>query len=81
MREYEAVYIFDSTLEESVVNEKLDRYQGMVAGDGAGQVTAVDHWWRRQLAYPIDDQQMMRFTGELWQTFGPILSGKIESGS
>ena len=31
--------------------------------------------------YPIDDQQMMRFTGELWQTFGPILSGKIESGS
>jgi branched-chain amino acid transport system substrate-binding protein len=31
--------------------------------------------------YPIDDQQMMRFTGELWQTFGPILSGKIEGGS
>ena len=57
MREYEAVYIFDSTLEESVVNEKLDRYHGMVAGDGDGQVTAVDHWGRRQLAYPIDDQQ------------------------
>jgi small subunit ribosomal protein S6 len=57
VREYEAVYIFDSTLEETAVNEKLDRFHGMVAGDGGGQVTAVDHWGRRQLAYPIDDQQ------------------------
>jgi len=31
--------------------------------------------------YPIDDQQMMRFTGTLWETFGPILSGKVEGGS
>jgi branched-chain amino acid transport system substrate-binding protein len=31
--------------------------------------------------FPIDDQQMMRFTGELWETFGPILSGKVEGGS
>jgi small subunit ribosomal protein S6 len=57
VREYEAVYIFDSTLEESAVNEKLDRYHGMVAGEAGGQVTAVDHWGRRQLAFPIEDQQ------------------------
>lgn len=31
--------------------------------------------------YPIEDQQMMKFTGEKWEFFGPILSGKIESGS
>ena len=55
MREYEAVYIFDSALEESAVNEKLDRFHGLVATDGDGQVTAVDHWGRRQLAYAIND--------------------------
>jgi small subunit ribosomal protein S6 len=57
VKEYEAVYIFDSALEESVVNEKLDRYHGLVTGDEAGQVTAVDHWGKRQLAYAIDDHQ------------------------
>ena len=56
MRDYEAVYIFDSALEESAVNEKLDRYHGMLAGEGS-QVSAVDHWGRRQLAYPIEDRE------------------------
>ena len=31
--------------------------------------------------FPIDDQQMMKFTGDKWEFFGPILSGKVESGS
>ncbi|MCC6946657.1 MAG: ABC transporter substrate-binding protein [Bradyrhizobiaceae bacterium] len=31
--------------------------------------------------FPIDDQQMMKFTGEKWEFFGPIMSGKVESGS
>lgn len=57
VRDYEAVYIFDSALEESAVNEKLDRFHALVGGDAGGQVTAVDHWGRRQLAYPIEDQQ------------------------
>jgi small subunit ribosomal protein S6 len=57
VRDYEAVYIFDSALEESAVNEKLDRYHQMVAGEKGGQVTAVDHWGRRQLAYQIEDHQ------------------------
>lgn len=57
MREYEAVYIFDSSLEEEAVNEKLDRFHALVASEASGQVTAVDHWGRRQLAYPIDDQE------------------------
>ena len=58
MRDYEAVYIFDSAIEESAVNEKLDRYLAMVAGKkGGGEVTAVDHWGRRQLAYAIEDHE------------------------
>jgi small subunit ribosomal protein S6 len=57
VREYEAVYIFDSALDESAVNEKLDRYHTMVTSNEGGQVTAVDHWGRRQLAYAIEDHQ------------------------
>jgi small subunit ribosomal protein S6 len=53
MKNYEAVYIFDTQLPEERVNEKLDRYHGMLT-DGAGaEVSAVDHWGRRQLTYPI----------------------------
>jgi branched-chain amino acid transport system substrate-binding protein len=27
--------------------------------------------------YPIEQLQMMRFTGETWQPFGPVISGEI----
>lgn len=53
MRDYEIVYIFDSSLEESRIAEKLDRFHGLVVGDDGGEITAVDHWGKRQLAYPI----------------------------
>lgn len=52
MRDYEAVYIFDTQLPEDRINEKLDRYHALLTQAGA-EVTAVDHWGRRQLAYPI----------------------------
>lgn len=52
MREYEIVYIFDPALPEDQVNEKLERFHGHIT-DGGGEITAVDHWGRRQLAYPI----------------------------
>ncbi len=52
MREYELVYIFDPALSEDQVNEKLERYHQHIT-DGGGEITAVDHWGRRQLAYPI----------------------------
>ena len=53
MRPYEVVYIFDASLDEDAIDEKLDRYHDVVTGDG-GEVSAVDHWGSRQLAYPID---------------------------
>jgi small subunit ribosomal protein S6 len=49
-REYEAVYIFDSTLEDTAINEKLTRIHGLL---GSTEEMKVDHWGRRQLAYPI----------------------------
>jgi small subunit ribosomal protein S6 len=56
LRDYEAVYIFDSALEESRINEKLERYHDLITGGDGAQITAVDHWGKRQLAYPIEDR-------------------------
>src|ERR1041384_1821348 len=49
-RLYEAVYIFDSTLEDSAINDKLGRLHGLL---GNPADLEVNHWGRRQLAYPI----------------------------
>ncbi|HET7274586.1 MAG TPA: 30S ribosomal protein S6 [Longimicrobiaceae bacterium] len=57
VRDYETVYIFDSSLEEPAIGEKLDRYHALVAGESGGTITAVDHWGKRQLAYPIEDHE------------------------
>lgn len=57
MKNYEVVYIFDSTLEEPEINQRIERYHALVAGEAGGEVQAVDHWGRRQLAYPIQDRE------------------------
>lgn len=56
MRLYEVVYIIDAVLDEAGINEKLERYHELVTGK-EGEVTAVDHWGTRQLAYPIDKKK------------------------
>ena len=56
MRDYEIVYIFTPELEDEQVTQKLDRFHGLIAGENGGEITAVDHWGRRQFAYPIEDQ-------------------------
>jgi small subunit ribosomal protein S6 len=49
-RNYEAVYIFDSTLEDAAINDKITRFHGLLS---AGEQPEVNHWGRRQLAYAI----------------------------
>ncbi len=54
MRDYEIVYIFDSALDQAAIDQKLQRFNGLIAGNGGGEITAVEHWGKRQLAYPIN---------------------------
>jgi small subunit ribosomal protein S6 len=49
-RTYEAVYIFDSALEDNAIADKLARHHGLLK---SAEEPAVEHWGRRQLAYPI----------------------------
>jgi len=53
MRDYEIVYIFDSALDRTVIDQKLERFNQLATGNAGGEVTAIEHWGKRQLAYPI----------------------------
>jgi small subunit ribosomal protein S6 len=53
-RTYEAVYIFDSALEDPQIAEKLDRHHGLLSASGD---ISLEHWGRRQLAYPIKKRE------------------------
>ncbi len=49
-RRYEAVYIFDSALEDVTIAEKLEKFHGLL---GTTDEITIEHWGRRALAYKI----------------------------
>ena len=53
-RQYEAVYVFDSQLEDTAINDRLSRFHALLGDPGDLQ---VNHWGRRQLAYPINRRE------------------------
>jgi hypothetical protein len=40
-RNYEAVYIFDSTLEDAAINDKISRFHGLLS---PSEQPEVNHW-------------------------------------
>ena len=49
-RRYEAVYIFDSALDDAVITEKLEKLQGLLS---LAEPAELEMWGRRALAYKI----------------------------
>jgi small subunit ribosomal protein S6 len=68
LREYEVVYIFDATLDEDAVNAKLEGYHKLLTSAKGAEITAVDHWGSRQLAYPIRKQNSGYYVVTQFQT-------------
>ena len=54
MRDYEVVYIFKSSLTTEEIEGRLEAYHGKILAAEGCEITAVEHWGKRQLAYPID---------------------------
>ena len=74
MRLYEVVYIFNADLDEDAVNKKLTAVHALAtAGDGA-EVTAVDHWGTRQMAYPIQKHKTGYYVVAHFQAFVDALT-------
>lgn len=49
-RKYEAVYIFDSALEDTTIAEKLEKFHALLE---TTEAIELEHWGRRALAYKI----------------------------
>lgn len=52
MRLYETMYILHPDLDEEKSAALIDRFAQIVANDG-GEVTRIDRWGKRRLAYKI----------------------------
>jgi small subunit ribosomal protein S6 len=53
MRQYEAMVIVDSALEEGDIQKAVDRFLGAVTEAG-GEVSGVDRWGVRRVTYEMD---------------------------
>lgn len=68
MNKYEVMYVIDPTLEDSVRNELISYFSGIVEKN-AGMIDRIDEWGKRRLAYPINDEEegvytVINFTSE-----------------
>lgn len=52
MRKYETMFILKSNLEEEKRNELINKFKSIIETDG--QITSVDEWGNRKLAYEIN---------------------------
>lgn len=54
MRKYETVYVIRPDLDEEKTLETVEKYKSLIENNG-GEVTNIDKWGKRRLAYEIDD--------------------------
>lgn len=52
MRKYETIFVLKPNLEEDARKELVERFTDIINNDG--EVTNVDEWGQRRLAYEID---------------------------
>src|SRR5206468_10911396 len=52
MRNYEAVVVVDPRLDEPAISQAVDRFTKVIGSKG--EVTRLDRWGRRRLAYEIN---------------------------
>jgi small subunit ribosomal protein S6 len=56
MREYEVIFIVHPDLDDNAFKEVVEKVRGWII-EGAGNVSKVDLWGKRRLAYPIRKQK------------------------
>ncbi|MBI1966653.1 MAG: 30S ribosomal protein S6 [Gemmatimonadetes bacterium] len=72
-RRYETVYIFDSSLEEPAINEKLERFHALLTKDGKGTITNVAHWGKRTFTYRLKKKDSGTYVVVQFEATGDLL--------
>ncbi len=71
-REYETIFILDPGLDESRVNEEVERASTLIRDQG-GTVDEVERWGRRRLAYEIARKRDGVYTLLRYRAGGPAV--------
>ncbi|MBQ7492070.1 MAG: 30S ribosomal protein S6 [Oscillospiraceae bacterium] len=50
---YETIFIVNATLSEEDINAVVEKFTSLIAENG--EITKIDQWGKRRMAYPIDD--------------------------
>jgi small subunit ribosomal protein S6 len=69
---YETTFILDPGLDETRVNEEVEKVSQWIKGLG-GEVLEVQRWGKRRLAYEINRRRDGVYTLMLYQGPGPIV--------
>ena len=72
-RRYETVYIFDSSLDEPAITEKLNRLHALLTKEGKGTITNVSHWGKRTLTFKIKKKDVGYYVVAEFQATGELL--------
>jgi len=54
VRNYEAIYILKSDMEEEAIVSAITRFENVVK-NGGGEIIKLDRWGKRRLAYELND--------------------------
>ncbi|MGM9646697.1 MAG: 30S ribosomal protein S6 [Eubacteriales bacterium] len=52
-KSYETLFVVNATLSEEAIKSVIEKFTTLIAANG--EVTSVNEWGKRRLAYPIDD--------------------------
>ena len=73
---YEILYIIDPAQGEEGIAALVEKFKSLA--EGYGEVTSVDEWGKRRLAYPINDLAKPEMPAELDRVF-KITEGILRS--
>jgi small subunit ribosomal protein S6 len=72
VNKYETTFILEPGLDETKVNEEIERVTGWIK-DLGGEVLEVQRWGKRRLAYEINKRRDGIYTLLLYQGPGPVV--------
>jgi len=76
MRDYELIFIVQADLDENAFTDVVNRVKGWIT-EGGGQVSKVDLWGKRKLAYPIRKQVEGQYV-QMQTSMSPTFSAQLE---
>ena len=72
MTKYETTFILEPGLDETRVNEEIDKVSQWITGLG-GQVIEVQRWGKRRLSYEINKRRDGIYAHVLHESPGPVV--------